>query len=83
MGHIMTTKAIQVTMDSALLEAVDEAMRELDVSRSALIRAALEEYLRQVRRRRLERQHAEGYARTPQVAEEYEPWDAEQVWDQP
>lgn len=74
MHHFMTTKTIQATMNSALLEAVDDAMRELDVSRSALIRAALEEYLRPVRRSRLERQRAEGYARTPQVAEEYEPW---------
>ena len=79
----MTTKTIQMTMDLALLEAVDEATRELRVSRSALIRAALDEYLRQVHRRSLERQHAEGYARIPQVAEEYEAWDAEQVWGQP
>jgi metal-responsive CopG/Arc/MetJ family transcriptional regulator len=79
----MATKTIQMTIDSALLEAVDEATRELRVSRSALIRAALDEYLRQVRRRRLERQHAEGYARIPQVAEEHEAWDAEQVWGQP
>ena len=79
----MTTKTIQMTMDAALLEAVDEATRELHMSRSALIRAALDEYLRQVRRRRLERQHAEGYARIPQVAEEYEAWEAEQVWSEP
>ena len=79
----MTTRTIQMTMDEALLEAVDEATRELHMSRSALIRAALDEYLRQVRRRRLERQHAEGYARVPQVAEEFEAWDSEQVWGKP
>jgi metal-responsive CopG/Arc/MetJ family transcriptional regulator len=81
--HIMTTGTIQMTMDEALLEAVDEATRELHMSRSALIRAAPDEYLRQTRRRRLERPHAEGCARVPQVAEELEAWDSEQVWAKP
>ena len=78
----MTTKTIQMTMDSELMAEVDQATRDLHMTRSALIRAALREFLRQARTRRLERRHAEGYARIPQPPEEYEDWASEQVWEE-
>jgi metal-responsive CopG/Arc/MetJ family transcriptional regulator len=79
----MTTRTIQMTMDAEMLAAVDQATQELHMTRSALIRAALADYLWQVRVRQLERRHAEGYARIPQQPEEYEPWASEQVWGDP
>lgn len=79
----MTTKTIQMTIDAEMLAEVDRATADLDLSRSALIRAALVEYLRQVRTGQLERQHADGYARAPQQLEEVQVWAAEQVWGDP
>ncbi len=69
-----------MTMDAELLAEVDQATQDLHMTRSALIRAAISEFLRQARTRRLERQHAEGYARIPQEPEEYAVWEGEQVW---
>ena len=76
----MTTKTIQMTIDSGLLEEVDVATQELDLTRSALIRSALTEYLLQIRLRRLERQDREAYLRVPAGDSDTEFWEALQDW---
>lgn len=73
-------KTIQMTIDEELLSEVDQAIIELQTSRSAFIRTALQSALRQHRVRQLERQHAEGYARHPVAPGEFDVWIDEQSW---
>jgi metal-responsive CopG/Arc/MetJ family transcriptional regulator len=56
-------KTIQVTIEDALLEQVDELITELETNRSAFIRSALQTALNRHRKKLLEQKHAEGYAR--------------------
>jgi metal-responsive CopG/Arc/MetJ family transcriptional regulator len=76
----MSTRTIQMTIDSVLLDEVDEAALELDVSRSALIRSALTEYLLQLRLGSLERQDREAYARVPATDDDADFWEGLQDW---
>lgn len=78
--QLMHTRTIQMTIDAALLAEVDDATRELDTSRSALIRSALTEYLLRIRQRRLERQDREAYERCPATDDDSEFWEAIQDW---
>ncbi len=73
-------KTIEMTIDESLLDQVDDAARELGTTRAAFIRGALELRLRELRARKLEEQHAAGYARHPVEPGEYDVWDSEQFW---
>jgi metal-responsive CopG/Arc/MetJ family transcriptional regulator len=70
-------KAVRITLDEDLLAEVDQVTRALNTTRSAFIRAALHLALRQQESAKLERQHAEGYARHPVKAGEFDIWEAE------
>ena len=59
------SKTIQTTIDEPLLQQIDEAIRRLKITRSAFIRNALQQALRQLQIRLLEEKHAAGYARHP------------------
>ena len=74
------TKTIQMTLDESLLENVDLAVQELETTRSAFIRNALEEALRVLEIHKLEAQHAQGYAEQPVLPNEFDGWEDEQVW---
>ncbi len=76
-------KTIQMTIDEALLKAIDKLSRARRTTRSALIREALEAELRRDRLRSEERRHAEGYARHPVQRGELDPWLEEQDWGAP
>jgi metal-responsive CopG/Arc/MetJ family transcriptional regulator len=54
-------KTVQMTIEDALLEDVDQLIEELGTTRSAFIRSALQAALKKHRKRLLERKHAEGY----------------------
>jgi metal-responsive CopG/Arc/MetJ family transcriptional regulator len=73
-------KTIQMTIDEPLLEEVDQVTQELKTSRSAFIRSALQLALREHSVSKLERQHAEGYAKHPVHAGEFDVWEEEQAW---
>jgi len=73
-------KTIQVTIDEPLLEEVDQVIQDLKTTRSAFTRSALQLALRQYAISKLERQHAEGYARHPVVPGEFDLWESEQTW---
>jgi metal-responsive CopG/Arc/MetJ family transcriptional regulator len=73
-------KTIQMTIDEALLQKVDQAVGELNTTRSALIREALERTLRHYQILKLEQQDVEGYQRTPAHPVETDDWIAEQAW---
>lgn len=69
-----------MTIDEHLLEQVDEAVEMLNTNRSAFIREALEQILKEHHIRQLEQQEAEAYARMPMQLEEVEIWREVQVW---
>lgn len=59
-------KVIQVPMEDKLLAAVNRKAKARKSTRAALIRAACEEYLRQLEEEELERRYIEGYRRKPE-----------------
>ncbi len=73
-------KTIQMTIDEALLTQVDRTVQDLQTTRSAFIRQALEQALRQYQVRRLEERDAVGYTAVPATAAETDEWASEQAW---
>jgi metal-responsive CopG/Arc/MetJ family transcriptional regulator len=69
-----------MTLDAALLVAVDKAAKQLRTTRSAFTRDALRMALARIHTRELERKHREGYARKPVGKQEFSIWGDEQVW---
>jgi metal-responsive CopG/Arc/MetJ family transcriptional regulator len=73
-------ETIQVVLDAKLLKATDRAALRAKRNRSALIRAALREYLRRMEIRTLEARDREGYAKHPPSHEEAAVWETEAAW---
>ena len=73
-------KTIQITIDEALLQKVDQATRLMKVARSQFIRQALEDALRQLAIEKLEQKQAEGYRQHPVALGEFDVWESEQAW---
>jgi len=76
-------KTIQMTIDEPLLAQVDNVIKDLNTTRSAFIRDALQFVLWRHRIRELEQKHAGGYARLPVEPGEFDIWEAEQAWGEP
>lgn len=77
MGSMRT---VQMTLDRALVEAVDSAARSLGTTRSAFTRKALTEALERLRIEALEKRHRRGYERHPVRPDEFSGWEQEHVW---
>lgn len=75
-------KTIQITINEPLLIQVNDAIKELGMTRSAFIRDALQQALRQLEITKLERKHKIGYAQHPVSPDEFDIWEAEQSWEQ-
>jgi metal-responsive CopG/Arc/MetJ family transcriptional regulator len=73
-------KTIQMTIDETLLEQVDRTVQTLETTRSAFIRMALEQALRQYHVRRLEERDEVGYTAVPANPSETNEWQNEQEW---
>ena len=73
-------KTIQMTIDSSMLEEVDDIVAQLDVTPSAFIRDALGTALKSHKLRELRRLDEEGYRLIPQDVEEVEEWAGVQDW---
>lgn len=58
-----------ISMDDSLMEKADEAARDLGLSRSGLIAAAVRDFLRQRRRTKISEQLNQAYANEPSVDE--------------
>ena len=71
-------KTIQMTIDESMLAEVDHAVENLNITRSAFIREALQLALWRYTIQEMEEKHAEGYARYPLEPDEFDVWDAEQ-----
>lgn len=67
----MSSKAVQIVLDTETLRSADRAARLAKVNRSELFRRALAAYLEQIRVRGLEERHRAGYARHPERASEF------------
>ena len=73
-------KTIQMTIDEPLLVKVDRTIKELNMTRSAFIREALELALRHYQILEMEKRHAAGYAQHPVEPNEFDSWQDEQAW---
>jgi metal-responsive CopG/Arc/MetJ family transcriptional regulator len=73
-------KAIQVTLDDALLARLDADEEVRRDGRSAVIRRAADEYLRRRRKRAIADQYAKGYAADGGVGREFAGWEDEAAW---
>jgi metal-responsive CopG/Arc/MetJ family transcriptional regulator len=73
-------ETIQVVIDTKLLEATDRAARRTKLNRSALVRAALREHLRNLQTRAREERDRRGYEARPHDGEESAAWDSEAEW---
>ena len=73
-------KTIQMTIDEPLLVKVDRIIKELNMTRSAFIREALELALHHYQILEMEKRHAEGYAQHPVESIEFDIWQNEQAW---
>ena len=65
------TKTIHITIDEQLLDSVDQAARELGITRSAFIGEALQHVVQASETSALEDQHAAGYRRYPVAPGEF------------
>lgn len=68
---------IQIVIDKKLLQATDQVARRTNRNRSALVRDALREHLRNLAVRTREERDRRGYARRPEAASESRVWEAE------
>ena len=76
-------KTIELEVEESVLEEVDRATRELEMTREEFVRTALERALRQQEIIALEQQHARGYAQHPVMPGEFDGWEEEQAWGEP
>ena len=76
-------KTIQMTIDDALLERVDELTESIGMARSAFIRQALEMALRELKIADLEQRQIAGYHAQPVLPGEFDVWEDEQAWGEP
>ncbi len=76
-------KAIQVTLDDALLARLDADEEVRRDGRSAVLRRAAEEYLRRRRKCTIAADYAKAYGTDHGLAEELNDWSAEGVWPEP
>ena len=72
-------KTIQMSIDEPLLAKVDQAIQNLNMTRSAFIREALTLTLHHNEVLEMEKQHAVGYVRYPVEPEEFDIWQDEQA----
>jgi metal-responsive CopG/Arc/MetJ family transcriptional regulator len=63
-------ETVQIVLDKKLLQAADQAARRMKQNRSALVRDALREHLRNLEVRAKEQLDREGYLRHPQAPDE-------------
>ena len=73
-------RTVRLTLDRALVDAVDGAARRLGITRSAFTSRALADALERLRVEALEERHRRGYERYPVRQNEFGGWEVEQVW---
>lgn len=79
-GIVIVMKAIQITLDDALLARLDADEEVRREGRSAVLRRAADEYLRKRRKRAIATQYAKAYGSSPDLDEEFSGWEDEGAW---
>jgi len=75
-------QVIQVVLDKKLMQAADQAAKRTKRNRSALVRDALREHLRNLELRAREERDRRGYSQHAPDEGEARAWEAEAVWPQ-
>jgi len=73
-------KAIQVSFDEGLLEALDATEEVRKHGRSAVLRRAVEDYLRHMRQRTIAERYEKAYRSDPGLGKEFDGWENEGRW---
>jgi len=73
-------ETIQVVLGAPLLRAADRAARRLEINRSALVRAALEQHLKRLDVLEREARDRDGYRRRPDGRDDVAPWEGVAAW---
>lgn len=71
---------VQIVLGKDLLKAADRAARRRHVNRSALVREALREHLKNLAVREREERDRAGYAALPIAPSEFDVWDKAASW---
>lgn len=79
-GIVIDMKAIQITLDDALLARLDADEEVRREGRSAVLRRAADEYLRRRRRWAIAEQYARAYGASPGLGAEFKGWEDEGGW---
>jgi metal-responsive CopG/Arc/MetJ family transcriptional regulator len=69
-----------MTLDDDLVEAVDEVLKKLKMTRSAFTRQALRNALAQANIKEMENKYKKGYEKEPVRRSEFDIWESEQEW---
>jgi metal-responsive CopG/Arc/MetJ family transcriptional regulator len=77
---IIDMKAIQITLDEALLARLDADAEVRRDGRSAVLRRAADEYLRRRRKRAIAEQYAKAYGDGGGLGDEFGGWEHEGTW---
>ena len=73
-------KTIQITIDEGLLAKLDSDEETQRDGRSAVLRRAVAEYLKQRRRASIAANYRKAYANGKGLSPEFEGWELEGVW---
>ena len=73
-------RTVQMTLDDALVQEIDQVVKRSGTTRSAFAREALRTALARVECQEMERRHREGYRHKPVQTGEFSDWEDEQVW---
>jgi hypothetical protein len=79
---VYNMKAIQVSFDEALLEELDRTEEVRRDGRSAVLRRAVVEYLRQKRQHSIAERYAQAYGTGPGLGKEFDGWEDQGRWPQ-
>jgi metal-responsive CopG/Arc/MetJ family transcriptional regulator len=77
---ILYMKAIQITLDEALLARLDQDEEVKRDGRSAVLRRAADLYLRQRKAREVAAAYRRAYAEGRDLGREFEGWEREGAW---
>lgn len=73
-------RPIQILMDEEQLESLERMAKRLKSDRSKIIRTAVDDYLKAMKRQELEARHRAGYEKHPQNRGEARAWEGIQKW---
>lgn len=77
---VLYMKAIQITVDEALLREIDQSPEARKEGRSAVFRRAAVAYLRQSRQADIARRYATAYAGDASLGSEFLGWEEQGEW---